>query len=83
MSSRQPEPRTGHSDACNFSRIAFALAVLLLGRLAPRLARYQAARFARWEKETPAFYHYRVTPASLGRARGPGRCHPPRHHPTA
>lgn len=41
-------------------------------RLAPRTVRYQLARFCEWEKETPHDYAYRVTPASLERARAQG-----------
>jgi hypothetical protein len=38
-------------------------------RLAPRSARYQLARFSAWEGETVEAYRYRITPASLARAR--------------
>jgi len=41
-------------------------------RLAPRSARYQIARAARWEGETDREYLYRLTPASLDRARKSG-----------
>jgi hypothetical protein len=40
--------------------------------LVPRAARYQIARFCRWEEERDAEYHYRITPASLAHARRQG-----------
>jgi hypothetical protein len=39
---------------------------------APRVARYQAARFAAWERYALDSYHYRLTPASLEAARQAG-----------
>jgi len=39
---------------------------------APRAVRYQAARFAAWERYAQDSYHYRLTPASLEAARGAG-----------
>jgi hypothetical protein len=39
---------------------------------APRAARYQAARFAAWERYAQDSYHYRLTPASLEAARRQG-----------
>jgi hypothetical protein len=41
-------------------------------RLVPRRVRYQAARFCEWVKETPEEYQYRISPASLLRARQQG-----------
>jgi hypothetical protein len=41
-------------------------------RLVPRAARYQLARFSEWESESAEAYLYRLTPASLERARGQG-----------
>jgi hypothetical protein len=41
-------------------------------RLVPRSARYQLARFCSWEGETGDAYRYRITPASLARARQQG-----------
>ncbi|HNT23863.1 MAG TPA: helicase-associated domain-containing protein [Anaerolineales bacterium] len=41
-------------------------------RRLPRLARYQLARFCEWEKEDDQAYTYRLTPASLARARQQG-----------
>ena len=41
-------------------------------RLTPRSVRYQLARFCNWEKETPEEYQYRISPASLTRARQQG-----------
>ena len=41
-------------------------------RLVPRRARYQVARFCEWVKETPEEYQYRISPASLARARQQG-----------
>jgi hypothetical protein len=41
-------------------------------RLVPRPARYQVARFARWEDAGPDAYRYRITPESLERARKQG-----------
>jgi hypothetical protein len=40
--------------------------------LVPRSVRYQLARFCLWEDPTPFEYRYRVTPASLQRARASG-----------
>ncbi|MFM8322328.1 MAG: helicase-associated domain-containing protein [Chloroflexota bacterium] len=39
---------------------------------APRPARYQLARFARWDRLKGDIYHYRLTPASLDAARRQG-----------
>ncbi len=41
-------------------------------RLAPRPVRYQIARFCRWDEANLHEYRYRLTPASLERARGQG-----------
>jgi len=41
-------------------------------RLVPRSVRYQLARFCDWEKEAPDGYTYRISPASLSRARQQG-----------
>ncbi len=41
-------------------------------RLIPRTARYQIARFCYWESVHGQSYHYRLTPASLTRARQQG-----------
>lgn len=38
----------------------------------PRVVRYQIARFSEWEGETEEAYRYRLTPASLERARQQG-----------
>jgi hypothetical protein len=40
--------------------------------LAPRALRYQIARFCQWEDERDGEYRYRITPASLERARQQG-----------
>ena len=40
--------------------------------LAPRSVRYQIARFCEWESELPEEYRFRLTPASLERARQQG-----------
>jgi hypothetical protein len=45
---------------------------LVVPRLASRPLRYQLARFGVWEKEAPDHYQYRLTPASLLRARQQG-----------
>ena len=45
---------------------------LRVPRLAPRAVRYQIARFGDWEGETEDAYRYRLTPASLERARQQG-----------
>ena len=45
---------------------------LRVPRLAPRSVRYQIARFAIWEGEQDGVYQYRLTPASLERARQQG-----------
>ncbi len=41
-------------------------------RLVPRRIRYQVSRFCEWVKETPDEYQYRISPASLTRARQQG-----------
>jgi hypothetical protein len=41
-------------------------------RLVPRVVRYQIARFSEWEGESSDAYRYRLTPASLDRARKQG-----------
>lgn len=45
---------------------------LRVPRLVPRPARYQLARFCAWEGEMDGEFLYRVTPASLERARSQG-----------
>jgi hypothetical protein len=45
---------------------------LRLAQLTPRAIRYQIARFSEWEDETAQEYRYRLTPASLDRARQQG-----------
>jgi hypothetical protein len=45
---------------------------LRVPRLTPRSARYQIARFCAWEAASPEAYAYRITPASLDRARQQG-----------
>jgi hypothetical protein len=45
---------------------------IFVPRLAPRAARYQLARFCAWEKQSADGYRYRLTPASLERARQQG-----------
>ena len=40
--------------------------------MVPRAVRYQVARFSRWEKATDRDYAYRITDASLKRAREQG-----------
>ncbi len=45
---------------------------LVVPRKAPRAARYQLARFGIWEEAQPEAYQYRLTPASLSRARQQG-----------
>jgi hypothetical protein len=45
---------------------------LRLPRLAPRSVRYQIARFSDWQDEREDGYYYRLTPASLERARRAG-----------
>ena len=52
--------------------IARSDAHLHLPRLAPRAVRYQVARFCEWDKETQDGYDYRLTPASLSRAKQQG-----------
>jgi hypothetical protein len=41
-------------------------------RYAPRVARYQIARFCAWENEEADTYQYKLTPSSLARARKQG-----------
>jgi hypothetical protein len=45
---------------------------IVVPRLVPRAVRYQIARFCEWEQEKKTEYRYRVTVASLGRAREQG-----------
>lgn len=45
---------------------------LRVPRLVARTARYQTARFCTWENEKDGVYSYRITPASLERARQQG-----------
>jgi hypothetical protein len=45
---------------------------LLLPAHFPRAVRYQIARYAAWEEPDKSGYHYRLTPASLERAREQG-----------
>ena len=45
---------------------------LRVPRLVARTARYQVARFCNWEGEKDGVYAYRITPASLERARKQG-----------
>jgi hypothetical protein len=45
---------------------------LVVPRLSSRPLRYQLTRFGIWEKEAPDHYQYRLTPASLLRARQQG-----------
>jgi hypothetical protein len=54
-------PLLAHSDAR-----------LRLPRLAPRAVRYQITRFSAWDGEEKDAYRYRLTPASLERARQQG-----------
>lgn len=46
--------------------------LIIAPRLAPRSIRYLVARFCAWEGETTEAYRYRITPASLARARQQG-----------
>jgi hypothetical protein len=57
----EEEPLLARSDARLSAR-----------RLVPRRVRYQLARFCDWEKVTPDEYQYRISPASLSRARRQG-----------
>jgi hypothetical protein len=57
----EEEPLVARSDARLSAR-----------RLAPRRVRYQLARFCEWEKETQDEYQYRISSASLSRARQQG-----------
>lgn len=45
---------------------------MILTAQTPRWVRYQLARFAAWEKDSVNEYFYRITPASLERARQQG-----------
>jgi hypothetical protein len=58
---QEEEPLVARSDARISAR-----------RLVPRRVRYQLARFCDWEKETPDEYIYRISVASLSRARQQG-----------
>jgi hypothetical protein len=49
--------------------VIFRNGKLVIPRLVPRSARYQAARFCEWIELTDRGYEYRITPASLRRAR--------------
>ncbi len=52
--------------------VARSDARIIARRLVPRRVRYQLARFCDWEKETPDEYNYRISVASLSRARQQG-----------
>lgn len=45
---------------------------IIVPRLAPRVARYQIARFCEWGKNENDIYNYKLTPNSLSRARNQG-----------
>ena len=60
-----PRPENGKAAVLSNGKIT-------VPRLMPRAARYQIARFCEWEPEKEDSYHYRVTPASLVRAREQG-----------
>jgi hypothetical protein len=47
-------------------------AQIRIPRLAPRAARYQLSRFCAWEADADDVYNYRITPASLARAKQQG-----------
>jgi hypothetical protein len=59
--SKEEEPLVARSDARLSAR-----------RLVPRRVRYQVSRFCEWEKETTDEYQYRISTASLSRARQQG-----------
>ncbi len=61
-------PQPGGLPLENDPLLASSDAVLRVPRLAPRSARYQVARFCRWEGLEGEYYLYRITPASLQRA---------------
>jgi hypothetical protein len=46
--------------------------ILTVPRLAPRALRYQIARFCEWDRQKEDEYRYRVTPASLQKAKEQG-----------
>jgi len=50
---------------------------LVCSPLVPRLVRYQIARYCLWEETTPELYRYRLTPASIERAKNAGLPLPP------
>jgi len=67
----QGEPVEGLQEE-NESLLISSDARLRMPILVPRAVRYQVARFSRWEKATERDYTYRITDASLKRAREQG-----------
>jgi len=65
------EPPEG-LDAEDDSILVSSDARLRAPRLVPRIARYQLARFSAWENANQDTFAYRLTPASLERARKQG-----------
>jgi hypothetical protein len=68
---RQNVPPSGLPDE-NHSIKIMPDGRLRVPALAARSVRYQIARFCEWESELPAEYRFRLTPASLERAREQG-----------
>jgi hypothetical protein len=68
LSLKPPSGLAGENETIHVSRDGR----LYIPALAPRPVRYQAARFASWERYGKDRYYYRLTPASLESARTQG-----------
>lgn len=65
------ESRISNSETSKI--VVLSNGLITIPRLAPRVIRYQIARFCTWDvSPTPEEYRYRVTPAALKRAAGQG-----------
>lgn len=65
------ESRISNSETSKI--VVLSNGLITIPRLAPRVIRYQIARFCTWDvSPNPEEYRYRVTPASLKRAAGQG-----------
>lgn len=65
------ESRISNSETSKI--VVLSNGLITIPRLAPRVIRYQIARFCAWDvSPTPEEYRYRITPASLKRAAGQG-----------
>jgi hypothetical protein len=65
-------PERGVSNVENGKLKIASNGMIAASRSVPRAARYQLARFCEWEEEKSGEYQYRLTPASLTRAKEQG-----------